>query len=93
MSDGVRKQRPGSGVLGKNQRKREGHNDPGYTGSITTPDGREFWLSAWVKDGAKGKFFSLALKPKEALREVAKSSSPIDDEDVPRAGSGDDVPF
>lgn len=49
------------GVLFKNDRK-ENENQPGYTGKIEI-DGTEYRLSAWVKEGKKGKFFSLAVQP------------------------------
>lgn len=49
------------GVLFKNDRK-ENENQPGYTGKIEI-DGIEYRLSAWVKEGKKGKFFSLSVQP------------------------------
>lgn len=54
------------GALFKNDR-RERDSHPEYNGSINI-DGVEYWLSAWVKDGRKGKFFSLSVKAKEAPR-------------------------
>lgn len=56
-------QRDNSGVLFKNDRK-EKDNHPDYTGNAMI-DGREYWISAWLKDGQKGKFFSFAFKPKD----------------------------
>lgn len=52
------------GTLGKNKR-REKDTHPEYTGQINI-DGKDYWLSAWVKQGNNNeKFFSLAVKPKE----------------------------
>lgn len=73
-----------SGALFKNDRK-EQPKHPDYNGSITI-DGREYWLSAWIKEGQKGKFMSLAAKPKEerqAQRAPAKQQSRDDFEDPP----------
>jgi hypothetical protein len=57
-------QRDNSGVLFKNDRKeKDTHAD--YNGTIMV-DGREYYLNAWIKDGARGKFMSLSVKPKEA---------------------------
>lgn len=78
------------GTLGKNQR-REKDTHPEYTGQIDI-DGVGYWLSAWVKEGQGGKFFSLSVKPKEPK---APSRAPAP---APRPSSGfddmsDDIPF
>lgn len=53
------------GVLFANK-KRERENQPTHTGSINI-DGKEFWLSAWVKESKKdgSRFFSLAVTAKD----------------------------
>lgn len=63
------------GVLFKNDRK-ETDNHPSYKGSINV-DGVEYWLSAWVKEGAKGKFFSLSVSPKEQAAPAPKGKAPV----------------
>ena len=42
---------------------------PPYKGTLTTPDGQEFWISAYVNESDKvykGKFFAGRLQPKES---------------------------
>jgi hypothetical protein len=80
------KQKELSGVLFKNDR-REKDTHPHATGSALI-DGVEYWVSAWTKEGAKGKFQSLAFKRKEAknaqgqtVRQPGKLTE--DDLDVP----------
>lgn len=51
------------GVLFKNDRK-ESDSHPDYKGSAEV-DGVEYWLSAWIKTGANGKFMSLSFRAKE----------------------------
>ena len=65
----------GNGSLFKNENKTPENNQPEYSGSITLPDGTQQQIAAWVKEGAKGKFFSLKLsdpyvKKEEAVKEV-----------------------
>jgi hypothetical protein len=65
--------RDNSGSLFKND-KREKDTHPHATGTAMI-DGVEYWVSAWTKEGAKGKFQSLAFKPKEARQEKQPAQS------------------
>lgn len=56
-------QRDNSGTLFRNER-REKDNQPHATGTAVI-DGVEYFVSAWTKEGQKGKFQSLAFKRKE----------------------------
>lgn len=75
------------GVLFKNDRK-ETDNHPDYTGRIDI-DGTEYFLSAWIKEGKKGKFMSLSRgKPTAEVIGQAKAaaqpqSDGFDDPDIP----------
>ena len=74
-----------TGTLFKNDLEGKSDKFPPYGGSINV-DGTEYWVSAWVKDGKKGKFFSLAIKPKEeqaAKRPTPASADPFDGDNVP----------
>ena len=83
-------QRDNSGVLFKND-KEENPSWPDYKGWGMV-DGLNVWISAWVKEGKKGKFMSLSFKAKdEQGKEVTKPApeptSKIND------FVDDDIPF
>lgn len=72
-----------SGVLFKNERKSEDRH-PDYTGTYTDAEGREFFLDAWIRESAKGKFFSIRTKEKTARKEAGSGrSDPFGDSSVP----------
>ena len=49
------------GALFRND-KATSDKHPTHTGKINL-EGRDYYLNAWVKEGKKGKFFSLSVKP------------------------------
>ena len=58
---------PGFGSLFKNKNKKK-PNHPDYDGEVNI-DGAMFKLAGWIKQGKKGTFLSLSVKPKEERRE------------------------
>ena len=68
-----------SGILSRNDR-RESEKHPEFTGTINV-DGKDYWLSAWVKErkDGSGKFFSLSVRAKEAKQPARRTV----DEEIP----------
>lgn len=65
-----------TGTLFKNN-KREKDSHPHAKGTALV-DGVEYWVSAWTKDGAKGKFQSLSFQRKEVQNasKAAQTTAP-----------------
>ena len=56
-------QKPGQGSLFKNDKANENEKAPVYKGTLTTPDGKKYEISAWVRESQNGvKYMSLAVK-------------------------------
>lgn len=94
-------QRDNSGSIFVNDRKEtDKHPDRSGTAMI---DGVEYWISGWIKDGAKGKFMSLAFKRKQPETVNKSTEQSISQRAMPKRpdpiSSGrnrdldDDVPF
>lgn len=49
------------GALFRND-KATSDKHPTHTGKVNV-EGRDYYLNAWVKEGKRGKFFSLSVKP------------------------------
>lgn len=77
-------QRDNEGALFKND-KREKDTHPHAKGKAMI-GGVMYWVSAWTKEGSKGRFQSLSFKPVDGSQQPASQSKPAPDFD-------DDVPF
>ena len=79
--------RDGSGSLFRNE-KDGVESRPDYRGEAKV-NGKIYQLSAWLKEGSKGKFLSISIQPKESYqgeKTSSKSSTNI-------ADLSDDIPF
>ncbi len=72
------------GTLSPNVRKTT-EKHPDFKGQLNV-DGKECWLSAWRRTGAKGEFMSLQIEPKED-RPTAPPATP-----APAAAGMDEKP-
>jgi hypothetical protein len=76
-----------SGSLFRNENKEGVESRADYKGEVMI-DGTVYWISAWIKEGKRGKFMSLGFKEKaaKAPEVMPKNPGTIADMD-------DDLPF
>lgn len=79
------------GVLFKNDRK-DTEKHPDYKGNINV-NGTEMWLSAWIREGAKGKFMSLSVQPKDQQSQPSARQSASNQSSAGLADMDSDTPF
>jgi len=82
-------QRDNSGSLFRNDRK-EKETHPDYTGTAMIA-GVEYYISAWLKEGKRGKFFSFAFKPKQETGKQGMQTARAAAQ--PEFDDGEDLPF
>jgi hypothetical protein len=83
-------QRDMSGALFPNEKFTEGGKMPRYKGRCMI-GGQLVYVSAWVKDGSKGKFMSLAFElPRDPGGAAAPAPARVAE---PKAVQDDDIPF
>ena len=64
------------GSLGRNEKREPGSRQPEYKGSAVI-EGREYWISGWVNENERGKYFSLNFQAKEQPKtETRPAASP-----------------
>lgn len=83
---GTFKNDPSFGQLFKNRYKEDGDKKPDYKGTMTDPNGVEWQIAGWIKDGANGKFLSLKIQEPYVKPESNVQNPPSaydDDEDIP----------
>ncbi len=82
--------RANSGILFKNDRKQQDtHAD--YQGTCTI-NGVEYYMNAWLKDGARGKFMSFSFKPKKLPADYGRQPG-FEDKLAESKNLTDEIPF
>jgi hypothetical protein len=89
--------KPGTFSLFKND-KGDNEKRPDYTGDGMGLDGTPIKVSAWLKDGAKGKFMSCQIKRKDEVAQqgaakVQQAAKPAAQPSIGKDDFMDDIPF
>jgi hypothetical protein len=84
-------QRENSGTLFRND-KGDNPKRPDYKGDMNV-GGVLYEIVGWTKDGSKGKFLSLSIKPKEDRKPAPKKPAPAKSPDIFEDDPDDTIPF
>jgi len=84
----MHEERPNTGILFVNDRK-ESDNHPDWSGRGMI-GGKPVWISAWKKEGQKGKYLSLSFRPREG---DGKPREDKRDRRHPESRHDDDIPW
>ena len=79
-----------SGILFKNDRKQQ-DNHADYQGNCMI-GGIEYYMNAWLKDGARGKFMSFSFKPKKLPADYGRQPG-FEDKLAESKNLTDEIPF
>lgn len=82
--------RDNSGSISKNEKKTEDRH-PDIRGQATI-NGVGYWVSGWLKENDRGKWYSLSFQPKDAPTEQRQTAS-RQPAQRPAADLNDDIPF
>ena len=84
-------QKDNSGSIFVNERK-QNDKQPDRTGTAMI-DGKEYYVSGWLKNGKRGPWLSLAFKPKEEARAPRREAAPAATAERWSDTLDDDLPF
>lgn len=84
--------KPGFGALFRETNKKS-ENGPDYRGTFADPNGVEYEIAGWLKDGKKGKYLSLKIQPPREQRETVSRPDPRDGDGFVTEPLEDDIPF
>jgi hypothetical protein len=80
--------RDNSGSVFKNERKRDGHQDPDYTGSALI-ENVEHYVDGWINTGQTGnKYLALKFRKRPASIKPKPAPAPLPEDDP-----NDEIPF
>jgi len=82
--------RDNSGNISRNEKKTEDRH-PDIKGKATI-DGVDYWVSGWLKENDRGKWYSLSFQPKDAPVEQRQQPQ-RQPAQRPAADLNDDIPF